>query len=145
MPGTVRFNADPQSLHTDAAIISAIERVKLWDLVRSKGGLDIELEPELFSHGQRQLFCLARATLRKSKIVVLDEVTSSVDAKSDALMQEVIRTEFAECTIIAVAHRLDTILDFDRIALLSNGELKELDSPRALLGRASAFRELYNS
>jgi ATP-binding cassette subfamily C (CFTR/MRP) protein 1 len=86
-----------------------------------------------------------RAILRESKLVILDEVTSSVDSKSDDLMQQVIRQEFVDCTIIAVAHRLNTILDFDRIALLSKGELIEFDTPDALRGRPSAFRELYNS
>ncbi|KAG4443574.1 hypothetical protein IFR05_000951 [Cadophora sp. M221] len=143
--GTVRANADPLHQQTDAAIVSAIKKVHLWDIVSNKGGLDTLLDAEFFSHGQRQLFCLARAILRKSKVVILDEATSNVDTKSDDLMQEIIRKEFHDCTIIAVAHRLDTILDFDRIALLSKGELEEFDAPQALLGRASAFRELYNS
>ncbi|KAG0646471.1 abc multidrug transporter B [Hyphodiscus hymeniophilus] len=143
--GTIRSNADPYRIHTDAAIIAAIQKVQLWPLVNSKGGLDAELEQEFFSHGQRQFFCLARAILRKSKVVVLDEVTSSVDSRSDELMQRVIRDEFGDSTIICVAHRLDTILDFGRIALLGGGELKELDSPEALLGRDSLFKELYNS
>lgn len=143
--GNARRNADPYGLHTDAAIITAISKVHLWDLVKQKGGLDVELDAEFFSHGQRQLFCLARAILRKSKLVILDEATSSVDRKSDELMQEVIRKEFSDCTIIAVAHRLDTIMDFDRIALLGGGELIEFDTPQALLARPSAFRELYNS
>lgn len=78
-------------------------------------------------------------------MVVLDEVTSSVDSESDALMQRVIREEFADCTIICVAHRLDTILDFDRVALLDAGRLVECENPRVLLGRESRFRELYYS
>lgn len=143
--GNVRLNADPFGQHTDMAIIRAIEKVKLWDLVQQKGGLDADLDTEFFSHGQRQLFCLARAILRKSKVVILDEATSSVDTKSDELMQEVIRKEFSDCTIIAVAHRLNTIMDFDRIALLSGGKLLEFDTPQALLERPSAFRDLYNS
>ncbi|KUJ07957.1 putative ATP-binding cassette transporter [Mollisia scopiformis] len=143
--GTVRANADPNGDHTDDSIISAIQKVHLWDLVFSKGGLNTELDSEFFSHGQRQLFCLARAILRRSKVVVLDEATSSVDTKSDDLMQQVIRKEFVGCTVIAVAHRLDTIMDFDRIALLSKGSLVEFDSPQALMARPSAFRELYNS
>lgn len=143
--GTVRANADPLHLHTDTAIITAIKKVQLWEIVQNKGGLDTLLDAEFFSHGQRQLFCLARAILRKSKVVILDEATSNVDTKSDDLMQEIIRKEFHDCTIIAVAHRLDTILDFDRIALLSQGSLKEFDTPQALLNRDSAFKELYNS
>lgn len=145
LKGSIRFNADPYGQHTDTAIIAAITKVVLWPLVFSKGGLDAELDVEFFSHGQRQLFCLARAILRKSKVVVLDEVTSSVDGKSDDLMQRIIREEFKDCTVIAVAHRLDTILDFDRIALLGEGKLRELGSPRELLETESAFRELYNS
>jgi ABC-type multidrug transport system fused ATPase/permease subunit len=143
--GNVRLNADPFGQHTDMAIIRAIEKVKLWELIQQKGGLDAELDTEFFSHGQRQLFCLARAILRKSKVVILDEATSSVDANSDELMQQVIRKEFNDCTIIAVAHRLNTIMDFDRIALLSGGKLLEFDTPQALLERPSAFRDLYNS
>ena len=101
------------------------------------------MDVDSLSHGQRQLFCLARAILRKSKIVVLDEVTSSVDRKTDALMQKVIREEFEGCTIVAVAHRLETILDFDRIAVLDRGRLVECDAPKKLLARESAFKRLY--
>lgn len=142
---TIRKNADPRSLHSDTAIISAIQKVELWDLVAAKGGLDAEMDADFFSHGQRQLFCLARAILRRSKIVVLDEATSSVDPASDRLMQRVIRKEFADCTILAVAHRLETVLDFDRIAVMDGGELLEFEEPGALLARESAFRELYDS
>ena len=143
--GSIRSNADPYQKHSDAAIVTAIRKVHLWEIVTAKGGLDADLDTEFFSHGQRQLFCLARAILRRSKIVILDEVTSSVDVASDALMQTVIREEFKACTILAVAHRLDTILDFDKIALLSAGELVEFDTPQALMARPSAFRALYNS
>lgn len=142
---TVRGNADPTKQHPDDAIILALEKVSLWRLVLEKGGLDTVLDAEYFSHGQRQLFCLARAILRRSKVVILDEASSSVDALSDELMQRVIRTEFADCTVLAVAHRLDTIMDFDRVALLAGGELVEFDEPAALLGRESRFRELYLS
>lgn len=76
--------------------------------------------------------------------MVLDEATSSVDRKTDALMQKIIREEFQDCTIIAVAHRLETILDFDRIALLDKGQLKECASPSELLATESAFKALYN-
>lgn len=145
MKGSIRFNLSPEISHSDAEIIEALSKVQLWPIVEPRGGLDAELDANFFSHGQRQLFCLARAILRKSKIVVLDEVSSSMDVTTDKLIQRIIRQEFAGSTIIAVAHRLNTILDFDRIALLSDGKLIELDSPLALLSRPSAFRELYNS
>lgn len=143
--GSVRTNADPLGVHSSAQITSALQSVELWDLVHEKGGLDAPLDANFFSHGQRQLFSLARALLRGSKVIVLDEVTSNVDVVSDALMQRVIRDKFAACTILAVAHRLDTIMDFDRVALMHDGELVELDSPAALMARDSAFKELYES
>lgn len=143
--GTVRANADPESAYSTEEVAAALGRVELWDLVKSKGGLDAELDANFFSHGQRQLFCLARALVRGGKVVVLDEATSNVDVICDALMQRVIREQFAECTVLAVAHRLDTILDFDRVAVMRDGELVEFDAPKALLSRRSAFKELYES
>lgn len=143
--GSVRVNADPLGTHTTEEIEEALRSVELWNLVQEKGGIDTELDANFFSHGQRQLFSLTRALLRGSKIIVLDEVSSNVDVVSDALMQRVIREKFSDCTIIAVAHRLDTIMDFDRVALMQEGELVELDSPQKLLARDSAFKELYES
>lgn len=146
MKGSIRFNASSgNTTHSDAVIILALQKVHLWEIVEAKGGLDADLHAQFFSHGQRQLFCLARVILRKSKIVILDEISSSVDIASDELMQCVVREEFADATVIAVAHRLDTILDFDRIALLRDGKLVEMDTPSELLGRDSAFKELYYS
>lgn len=142
--GTNRLNLDPYSTSTDALITSALRKVDLLNTINSNGGLDAELDPDLLSHGQRQLFCLARAILSKSKIVVLDEATSSVDRKTDELMQRIIREEFKGCTIIAVAHRLETILDFDRIAVLDRGRLVECASLEKLLAADSSFKALYD-
>jgi len=140
LAGTVRLNADPYCKATDKTITEALVKVGLWD---NLGGLDVKFDIDMLSHGQRQLFCLARAMLGESKIVVLDEVTSSVDSETDKLMQCLIREEFANRTIIAVAHRLSTILDFDRVVVLQEGVIMECDSPKALLARQSAFRALY--
>lgn len=148
LKGTIRFNASPcSSSPPDAAIISALQKVQLWTIIESKGGLNAELTADLFSHGQRQLFCLARAILRKNgcRIVILDEVTSNVDVRTDRLMQKIIREEFRDATVLAVAHRLDTIRDFDRVAVMSGGRLVEFDEPAALLERESAFKELWDS
>ncbi|KAF7857097.1 uncharacterized protein EAF02_011330 [Botrytis sinoallii] len=142
---TIRTNADPYNVHTDLQIISALKKVQLWSLISSKGGLDAQLDTEFFSHGQRQLFCLARAILRGGRIIVLDEATSSVDSETDKLMQRVIREVFEGCTILAVAHRLDTIADFDRIVLLGKGEVVESGQFGELMEREGAFRELYDS
>lgn len=95
------------------------------------------------SQGQQQIFCLARALLRTgSNILNLDEATSNVDAETDQIMQKLIREEFKEHTIIMAAHRTDTIMDSDNIAVLDRARVVEFDSPGVLLGRASAFREL---
>lgn len=145
MKGSIRFNVSPDNNHNDHEIINALRKVHLWSLIESKGGLNSELDADYFSPGQQQLFGIARAILRKGKIVVMDEISSSIDTATDKLIQKVIREEFDGATIITVAHRLDTILDYDRIALLSDGELVEFDRPQVLLNRQSAFRDLYNS
>jgi ATP-binding cassette subfamily C (CFTR/MRP) protein 1 len=142
--GTIRLNLDPYNISSDEDIVDALQKVQLHEAIIAAGGLDADLDVDSLSHGQRQLFCLARAILRKGKIVVLDEATSSVDRKTDELMQQIIREEFKGHTIIAVAHRLETILDFDRIAVLDNGRLRECDTPANLLARPSAFKELYD-
>lgn len=144
MKRTIRLSASPLEKHSDAEIIDALSKVRLWSLIESKGGLDVDLDAEFFSPGQKQLFCLARALLRKGKIVVMDEVSSSIDLATDKVIQEVIRQEFEGATIISIAHRLDSILDFDRIAVLSDGQLVEFDNPQVLLNRPTAFRDLYN-
>ncbi|MCJ1404727.1 hypothetical protein MMC11_007953 [Xylographa trunciseda] len=162
LSGTIGLNLDPYETASDKAMVTALKKVQLWETVQANGGLAGEMSATMLSHGQRQLFCLARAILRPGKIVVLDEATSrwvlsslpqshfhtngwlrSVDHKTDEMMQRLIREEFHDRTVIVIAHRLDTILDFDRIALLRNGELVEYDSPGNLLGRPSEFRELY--
>ncbi|KAJ5085777.1 P-loop containing nucleoside triphosphate hydrolase protein [Penicillium argentinense] len=144
--GSIRLNADPSGTLEDAPIISALEKVNLWSHVKSKGGLDAELSDDLLSHGQQQLFCLARALCKNSRVVVLDEATSSVDAETDKLMQQIIRTEFREKTVIAIAHKLHTVLDFDKVVFMERGRVVEFDHPGALLQReGSAFRGLFES
>lgn len=102
------------------------------------------MDAEFFSPRQKQLFCLTRVLLRKGKIVIIDEVSSSIDLATDKVIQEVIRREFERTTIISIAHRLDSILDFDRIAVLRDGQLVEFDNPQVLLNRPTVFRDLYN-
>ena len=110
------------------------------DTVISEGGKNLSV-------GQRQLVCLARALLRKSKILVMDEATSSVDGTTDEQVQETIRNEFLAkgVTVITVAHRLDTIINYDKIAVLKDGELVEYGSPNELKIKNGEFRKLIDA
>jgi ATP-binding cassette subfamily C (CFTR/MRP) protein 1 len=143
--GTIRFNVDPLQLRSDDEIIRALIKVNLWDLVsKQEGALDAMVTAELLSLGQRQLLCLARAMMRDSSILVLDEATASVDIHTDSLMQSIIRECFHGRTIVAVAHRLDTIMDFDLVAVMDAGQLIELGKPSELVeDQTSAFATLY--
>jgi ATP-binding cassette subfamily C (CFTR/MRP) protein 1 len=148
---TLRFNADPLGENSDEDIIKALRKVGLWSVIQTKTEsgkepLDEKMDESFFSHGQRQLFCLGRALLKKSSILILDEPTSSVDSATDAKMQEVIRSEFQDCTIVMIAHRLDTILDFDKIIVLDQGVLVESGRPQELLAnKDGAFTRLYEA
>lgn len=133
--GTVRFNLDPSLEYSDSMIWEALEKCHLKTLVQS---LDKKLEADVshggnnFSVGERQLFCLARALLMKSRIVILDEATASVDAGTDKLIQEVIKTVFADATVIIIAHRLDNVRNMDRIMHLKNGKLINFTTPQEM-------------
>ncbi|XP_019430887.1 PREDICTED: ABC transporter C family member 2-like isoform X2 [Lupinus angustifolius] len=147
--GTVRFNLDPFNEHNDADLWEALERAHLKDVIRRNSlGLDAEVSEagENFSVGQRQLLSLSRALLRRSKILVLDEATAAVDVRTDALIQKTIREEFKSCTMLIIAHRLNTIIDSDRIILLDGGKVLEYDTPEELLSNEdSAFSKMVRS
>lgn len=104
------------------------------------------MDGDILSHGQKQLFCLARAMLKTGNVLILDEPTSSVDQQTDLKMQELIRSEFNNHTLIMIAHRLSSLLDFDRVAVLEGGQLLEFGRPAELLEDGhSQFSKLYNS
>ncbi|KAJ3361256.1 hypothetical protein GGF31_002425 [Allomyces arbusculus] len=129
--GSVRFNLDPFDQHSDQALWRALEAVELKDVVeRLPAKLDDQ--PSL-SAGEGQLFQLARVLLRKSKVLILDECSSNIDVAKDRILQQTIRREFADCTILTIAHRIDTILDNDRVLVLDQGQVAEFDTPRNLL------------
>lgn len=134
--GSLRMNLDPFSVASDEAVWKALELAHLKDYASSlESGLAHEVAEggENLSVGQRQLVCLARALLRKTKVLILDEATAAVDLETDELIQSTIRSEFKGCTVLTIAHRLNTVMDYDRILVLDKGNIVEFDSPASLL------------
>ncbi|EDV26684.1 uncharacterized protein TRIADDRAFT_22580, partial [Trichoplax adhaerens] len=134
--GTLRSNLDPFNIYDDKQLWNALQEVQLSEYVSN---LSRKLDDEVseagsnFSVGQKQLLCLARAILKKNKILVIDEATANVDFNTDQVIQKSIRSRFHHCTVITIAHRLNTVIDCDRIMVFKDGRLIEFDSPFALL------------
>ncbi|XP_060206911.1 ABC transporter C family member 10-like isoform X3 [Lycium barbarum] len=175
--GTVRYNIDPLSEHTDQEIWEVLGKCQLRDVVQQKEGkLDssvhfwrirhcaatfiespsnigkltinittVAQDGSNWSMGQRQLFCLGRALLKRRKILVLDEATASIDNATDSIIQKTIRTEFEDCTVITVAHRIPTVMDCTMVLAISDGKLVEYDKPMKLMKKESSlFGQLVN-
>ncbi|XP_014906070.1 ATP-binding cassette sub-family C member 4 isoform X2 [Poecilia latipinna] len=134
--GSMRKNLDPFNQHSDEELWNALREVQLKSVVEELPG---KLETVLaesgsnFSVGQRQLVCLARAILRRNRILIIDEATANVDPRTDELIQKTIRDKFRECTVLTIAHRLNTIIDSDRILVLDAGQIHAYDEPHVLL------------
>ncbi len=144
---SLRDNLDPFHAHTDEEINSALLDSHMLNAVVSLShGLDTTVaEGGLnFSVGQRQLLCLARAILRRNKVLILDEPTANVDSRTDTLLQEAVSKSFADATIVAVAHRLDTVIDYDKILVLGDGRVLEYGSPHELIASNGAFASMVN-
>nr|QWN59136.1 ATP-binding cassette C transporter [Rehmannia glutinosa] len=140
--GTVRYNLDPLGQHNDKEIWEVLGKCQLKEAVEEKEeGLDSPVmeDGSNWSMGQRQLFCLGRALLRRSKILVLDEATASIDNATDTILQKTIRTEFADCTVITVAHRIPTVMDSTMVLAISDGKLVEYDEPMKLIKREDSL------
>ncbi|KAF5273607.1 hypothetical protein FQR65_LT04606 [Abscondita terminalis] len=138
--GSIRKNLDPFDEYADEALWKALEDVKMKEAVEAlDSGLQMEISEggSNLSVGQRQLICLARAIIRNNKILVLDEATANIDLQTDVVIQETIRKKFSKCTVLTIAHRLETILDSDRILVLDAGEIVEFDSPNILMQSAN--------
>ena len=131
--GTIRENLDPFMTVNDEVMMRYLERCQLTSIVEERGGLGGKISTGNLSVGERQLFSLARALLHKSKILCLDEATSGIDMETDKLIQQIIREEFSSATILTVAHRLETVMDYDRILVVSNGKIVEDNAPHMLL------------
>ncbi|XXG45908.1 hypothetical protein AAC387_Pa02g0869 [Persea americana] len=143
--GSVRSNLDPLSLYSDHEIWKALEECQLAETIRNIPNLldsTVGNDGENWSAGQRQLFCLGRVLLKRNRILVLDEATASIDSATDAVLQRVIRQEFAGCTVITVAHRVPTVTDSDMVMVLSYGKLIEYDRPSKLMETNSSFSKL---
>ncbi|KAA3486881.1 ABC transporter C family member 3-like isoform X1 [Gossypium australe] len=144
--GTVRSNLDPLEEYTDEQIWEVLDKCQLGDEVRKKEGKlesSVSENGENWSMGQRQLVCLGRVLLKKSKILVLDEATASVDTATDNLIQTTLREHFCGCTVITIAHRITSVVDSDMVLLLSQGVIEEYDSPARLLeNKSSSFAQL---
>ncbi|RHZ60075.1 hypothetical protein Glove_359g25 [Diversispora epigaea] len=144
--GTVAFNLDPFDSHDDVEIWQALQSAHMKNhIAKLEGKLQAKVLEggNNYSQGQRQLLCLARALLRRSPIIILDEATASVDVETDAKIQETIRTEFNWATLLCIAHRLRTIIDYNRVLVLDQGKVAEFDTPYNLLQNPnSLFRNL---
>ena len=135
--GTIRRNLDPFDQYDDQTLWDCLEKAAMKDKILEMGqqGLESIVQPygENFSIGQRQLLCLARALVRKPKILICDEMSASVDYKTDEKIQLYLRQELKGCTLLTIAHRLSTIMDYDKILVLDDGSIVQFGPPQQLL------------
>lgn len=143
--GTLQMNLDPLDKYPDHELWEVLELCHLKEFVQSlpkKLLHEISEGGENLSVGQRQLVCLARALLRKTKILILDEATASIDFETDNLVQTTVRKEFSDCTILTIAHRLHSIIDSDRVLVLDSGRITEFETPQNLIHKRGLFFDM---
>lgn len=135
---TLRENVDPTGQYTDEEITNVLEQCRLGDFMVAKGGLGAEVSSGVLSKGECQLISLARVLLKKSNILCLDEATSDIDSDTDAIVQELLQNQFRGATMLTVAHKIDTVLHYDRVIVLGQGSILENDNPKTLLKNTSS-------
>jgi len=147
MQGSLRYNIDPLNKSTDNDIINVMKKIGFdYIIKRSNEGLNQEIEEggSNLSVGEKQLICITRAILRKSKIIIMDEATANIDYKTEEMIQKAISELLSDSTFITIAHRIKTILNYDRIMTLDYGKIVDFDTPQNLLNdKTSLFYELY--
>ena len=142
--GSLRYNIDPYNNYQDSEINTLINELSLENFMKGKNlEYKIEENGNNLSVGERQLVCIIRALLRKNKIIIMDEATSSIDYKTENIIQNAIDKVMNNCTVITIAHRIKTIINYDKIMVMSNGEIAEFDSPKNLLDKKGEFYLLY--
>jgi ATP-binding cassette subfamily C (CFTR/MRP) protein 1 len=148
MEGSLRYNIDPLEKSDDKEIIKVMEKIGFdYIIKRDKQGLNQEIAEggSNLSVGEKQLICITRAILRKSKIIIMDEATASIDYKTEEIIQKAVSEILNDSTFITIAHRIKTILNYDRILTLDNGKIVDFDTPKNLLNdKKSLFYELYS-
>lgn len=146
--GTLVSNIDPHETWKKERIADLLKEMEIWENFQEKGGLEFNIENEgvNLSSGEKQLLQLARAIIKCSKLVLMDEPTSSVDPKTDDLVQKIINKSFSDCTLLIIAHRLQTIKLCDKVLVLQNGSLAEFDKPSVLVNQnGSLFKRIVDS
>ncbi|CAD8107565.1 unnamed protein product [Paramecium primaurelia] len=144
--GTLRENLDPFQIFDDKTLLNVLSDTGLEGFIQQlPNGLEHQIEPEFFSIGQKQLICLSRVLLNKKKILILDEATANVDMITDCLIQQIIKEKFNDCTIFTIAHRLNTIAEYDKVLVLEDGKVLEEGHPYELLVQNPKISTYINS
>ena len=153
LQGSLKFNIDPIGEFSDQEIILNLKKCQVWNTLNiivpdaetedfAKLNMAIEDGGSNLSQGQRQLVCISRALMKKTKILMMDEATANIDHQTEGIIQDILMQEFNESTIITIAHRLNSIIQYDKIVFMVEGQVAEVGSPIELLNRDSSFRAL---